>query len=117
MSHNDFRRRLAWTFLTLGKEEFLDDIEAGASAGSSPENLVWTPSIVGSASHLYTGPHEHMFVIFTGRKKECHTCGYCGKLTSKFCYYCEQSGRRVIAVCGRKSKRDCIDRNQRGDAV
>lgn len=78
----------------------------------------WTrPSIVGSALHLYTGPHEHMFVTFTGLKKESHACGYCGELTSKFCYSCEQSGREVIAVCGRKSKRDCIDRNQRGDAV
>ena len=58
MSHNDFRRRLAWVFLTLGKEPFLEDVLPDDS--SSTSMCTWTPSLVGSASTtLFSGPQDH----------------------------------------------------------
>ena len=122
-SHNDFRRRLAWAFLTLGKEVFPDD--AGATSGFSGSSTssgtisTWTPSVVGSASALYTGPQCHHYQTFkrTGFKDEKHTCGYCGSRTTKFCGTCLENGYGVIAVCGRKSMRGCMDKHQGGAAL
>ena len=115
-SHNDFRRRLAWAFLTLGKEAFPDDVVSASSSSGSGTIGVWTPSVVGSASALYTGPQRHAYQTFngTGFKDEKHTCGYCGTRTTKFCATCLENGHGVIAVCGRKSTRGCMDKHQAG---
>mmetsp|Transcript_18592 Transcript_18592/g.27966 ORF Transcript_18592/g.27966 Transcript_18592/m.27966 type:complete len:134 (-) Transcript_18592:62-463(-) len=55
MSHNEFRRRLAWAFLTLGQEPYMDDVtherENEGSSGSGTF-ACRTPSVIGSASHL-----------------------------------------------------------------
>ena len=117
VSHNDFRRRLAWAFLTLGKELFLED-ELAAGAGSDANGtLSWTPSLVGSASNLFCGPQQHIFKTFCGTVKEKHCCGYCGNRTTKFCGTCEEQGHGVIAVCGRRSGRECITEHQKGTSL
>ena len=116
-SHNDFRRRIAWVFLTLGREIFPEDVVPDAGSSTSSHGLCWTPSLVGSASTLYAGPQVHTFKTFCKYKDETHTCGYCGNRTTKYCATCEELGHGVIAVCGRKSKRDCIGKHQKGTEV
>lgn len=115
MSHNEFRKRLAWAFLTLGKEEYLDDVLSSSRTSTSVD--AWQSSGVNSASQLYMGPHEHRFETFNREKLEHHTCGYCGCRTTKFCVTCKEDGHGVIAVCGRRSGRNCIDRHQMGEEV
>lgn len=114
MSHNEFRRRLAWAFLTLGRETFLDDVEASNSSSGA---FTGGPAGVNSASQLFVGPRAHQFANFNDEKVELHTCGYCGRRCSKYCLTCQCDGHGTIAVCGRKSGRDCIDRHQRGEMV
>jgi hypothetical protein len=60
-------------------------------------------------SRLFVGPVQHEFIAFDKKKRELHTCAYCGHRTLKFCNTCNSLGRGRIAVCGRKSGRNCID--------
>ncbi|KAL1526020.1 hypothetical protein AB1Y20_020841 [Prymnesium parvum] len=115
MSHNEFRKRLAWAFLTLGKEEYLDDVLASSVSSTSVD--AWQSSGVNSASNLFMGPHEHRLETFNRDKLEHHTCGYCGCRTTKYCVTCKEDGHGVIAVCGRRSGRNCIDRHQMGEEI
>jgi hypothetical protein len=64
---------------------------------------------------LLAGPRmEHEFKAFDKTKRELHTCAYCGHRTMKYCETCHSLGRGRIAVCGRKSGRDCVDRHATG---
>jgi hypothetical protein len=125
MNHNDFRRRLAWAFLTLGQEPFPDDEAAQQDNASTVSSAApptsrdsYTSATVGSASALFCGPRVHNVVAINKEKREQHTCGYCGTFgTDKYCETCWQEGYGVVFICGRKSKRDCIDLHQRGAPV
>lgn len=117
MSHNEFRRRLAWSLLTLGNEVYPADLYASESSTATNNTSPYTSAGVNSASKLYSGPMEHRYVSFDPKRNERHTCGYCGKVTRKYCLTCNTNGHGIIAICGRRSKRDCIDRHQRGDSI
>ena len=123
MNHNDFRKRLAHAFMTLGKEPFPDDLlgdTLSSSALASPEAVGYRDlGSVDSASGLFTGPSAavHMYVSFYKEKREAHTCAYCGTLTTKYCATCLDIGRGHIAVCGRKSGRACVDEHAAGKPV
>lgn len=118
MHHNEFRRRLAHTFMTLGQATFPDDLVVSAdnySQSSGGFGNSSTPLSVDSASAMFAGPsHEHVFVPFNREKREAHTCAYCGVITTKYCKTCCDLGRGMIAACGRKSGRQCIDDHARG---
>jgi len=132
MSHNEFRRRLAHAFLTLGKEPFPEDgVQecASVSSGSRAQQdtppttcTTWSSASLSSgalsASDLFAGPGvEHQFASYNAQTRENHTCAYCGTLTTKFCLSCSLAGRGKIAVCGRRSGRDCIDKHASGAQV
>lgn len=126
MGHNEFRRRLAHAFMTLGKQPFPEDIigDQGSSSHTTNSNLLtptgstFLPSSVNSASDLFSGPgHEHKFKHFNKVTREKHSCAYCGTLTLKFCFTCYEVGRGHIAVCGRKSGRSCLDDHAAGKAI
>ena len=101
------------THLCYSTKKFGGGVRADASVG----NLSWTPSLVGSASNLFCGPQQHIFKTFCGTVKEKHCCGYCGNRTTKFCGTCEEQGHGVIAVCGRRSGRECITEHQKGTSL
>lgn len=125
MNHTEFRRRLAHALMTLGKEGFPDDMGAShASAGSftSPTAASSARSdlhSLDSAGAMFCGPGiEHVFVSFDAQKRELHTCAYCnGNRTQKYCLTCFDLGRGKIPVCGRKSKRTCIDDHAAGKPI
>ena len=130
MNHNSFRRRLAHAFLTLGKEPFPDDLLADGSGAASTTSSAFRspPSGVSlsslsavSASGLFNGPSgfEHTFVLYKegASARELHRCGYCGCRTAKYCKTCYDIGRGKIAVCGRKSGRNCIDEHAAGSQL
>ena len=109
LSHGDFRKRLAWAFLTLGKEPYPAD---ACSDADSPTDLPLVGSPGGSSrtAPLPGGTHEYQ------KSKQGKTCAYCGKSHGayQFCTTCEAHGLGRIFVCGRKSKRDCMDQHAAG---
>ena len=118
MSHTEFRRRLAWSLLTLGKEPYYNDSYAKEMSSCNSSNSEQpASSMPGSAHGLYCGPQQHFYCTFTDGKR--HTCGYCGSETTKFCSECAHIGLGIIAVCGRRSKRgsECIEAHQAGAKI
>lgn len=114
-SHNEFRARLAWSLMTLGKVPYptRESLEKGSHG--TPLFASSTPSLASP-----TGPSRtwhvmvHRYAKFE-REKEKHACAYCGMGALQYCISCDALGRGKIPVCGRKSGRDCVDRHARGE--
>ena len=118
MPHGEFRMRLAFAFLTLGKVPYPGRTypgdafygaaraqAAGAQAGGSGDGV--TPA----QAPLPGGTHE--YVRKTGFSSS--TCGYCGNACYWYCLTCEQNGLGRIHVCGPKCKGIC--RKEHADGV
>ena len=110
-SHGDFRARLAWAFLKLGKLDYPADATAEESPGPSS----------GASGSLPTAPLPggcHHYKKLPGSAG--HKCAYCDKYAYHICETCYELGLGQIAVCGRKAKRGpvhCMEKHARGDAI
>ena len=120
LAHGDFRARLAWAFMTLGKEPYpgngaypadappqKDQHTSGDSATARDGGVPLAERACGDGAHLWSS---------TGRSNG-HACAYCGRKAYAVCMTCEDAGRGSIYACGRKSKRDCIDKHGTGEPV
>ena len=108
LSHPQFRKQLAWALMTLGKVAYpsADDGQSVAGSNSSAAAAERT------ADCSATDGIAHAYVAFDGGVK--HTCAYCGNRAYQYCFPCQLQGLGTIAVCGRKTHRDCIDQHARG---
>jgi len=111
LTHNNFRARLAWALLTLGKAPYPD----GNSSHSAPGGTSGSSS---ASASLAAEPSVHQMVPFA-LKGEAHACAYCGHRTHLhvYCKSCEENGHGIIPTCGRKSHRNCIECHARGDKI
>uniref|UniRef100_A0A7S0Q7T1 PiggyBac transposable element-derived protein domain-containing protein n=1 Tax=Coccolithus braarudii TaxID=221442 RepID=A0A7S0Q7T1_9EUKA len=115
LAHGEFRARLAWALLTLGKEPYPADVmrdtdtHTGGSSGADPgpSPLVGSPGGSNRRAPLPGGQHEYQKVPGSSGR----TCAYCGKSHGayQFCMTCKGLGLGLIYVCGRKSGRPCMD--------
>ena len=113
LGYTDFRFKLAWAFLTLGKVPY----------GETPSPAAATPQAAGTpevqvnatAEYMFAGG-EHEFDWWDAKRYK-HMCGYCGNYAYKYCTTCHAKGRGKIVVCGRGTKRgsECIDRHATGE--
>lgn len=110
LSHGEFRSRLAWAMMTLGKETYPSDVPQTSSStevpSSSRPGLLGIPALLGS---------NHDYVRHPGTSP--HRCAYCGSCAYWKCVTCEANGLGCITICGMKSARgrQCIDAHVRGD--
>ena len=109
-SHNDFRMRLAFAFMTLGKTKYEQPVRSEqlqpsqAKGSAAPPSSVPLPSTQAGA----TIAHE-----YTQAKPK--TCSYCGRQCMLLCETCVRSGRGHFFVCSTGSGRDCISRHVSGE--
>lgn len=109
LSHGEFRSRLAWALMTLGKQPYPEDVnkdQAREVPGASLNGVLGTPALLGS---------HHEYVRHRGTSP--HRCAYCGSCAYWYCVTCESVGLGCITMCGAKTARGrkCIDAHARGD--
>jgi len=113
MPHADFRARLAWAFLTLGKVPYPADNSAGPSSSAASFN---TPGEDSPTVPLPGSSHTYKKAIGkTGSGGK--TCGYYGAKAYWTCATCFETLGVVIAVCGPKSKRGLHCRHEHANGV
>lgn len=110
LSHGEFRMRLAWAFLTLGKVGYPKDMLAAGEAGSSTDFPAATSDIeapLPGGTHLY---------VRHPKESPLHRCAYCGKPSYYKCATCEATGLGTISVCGPRAsaKRECRKKHADG---
>ena len=111
-SHNDFRMRLAFAFMTLGKTKYEQPVRSEqlqpsqAKGSAAPPSSVPLPATQAQAGA--TIAHE-----YTQAKPK--TCSYCGRQCRLMCETCVRSGRGHFFVCSTGSGRDCISRHVSGE--
>ena len=111
-SHNDFRMRLAFAFMTLGKTKYEQPVRSEqlqpskAKGSAAPPSSVPLPSTQAQAGA--TIAHE-----YTQAKPK--TCSYCGRQCRLMCETCVRSGQGHFFVCSTGSGRDCISRHVSGE--
>lgn len=113
LAHGEFRARLAWACMTLGKVPYPADAAAftagGPSTGlSGAPSSAAGPSSAGMAlAPLPGGTHSYVkYPASHGPRK----CAYCPKgMAYQWCETCFVTGLGKINVCGRKSGRPCMD--------
>lgn len=112
LSHGEFRARLAWTMLTLGKHPYPGDVDAASSSTGVPSTNPGLGCLGVAALH----GSQHEYVRHPGTSP--HRCAYCGSCAYWKCVTCEAVGLGCITICGSKSARGrkCIDAHVRGDA-
>jgi hypothetical protein len=114
MPHGQFRARLAWAFLTLGKAPYPGDgpSAAAAAAASSSSAPFQTPGIV-PETPLPGGTHTYSPIKGTSGK----ACAYCGSPAYQKCTSCEAALGFPYFVCGARTKRgtQCMEAHARGD--
>lgn len=96
MQHGEFRARLAFAFMTLGKATYPAN-EAGSSVGDAAA----AGGSVPGTTPLPGGMHE--YESWRGRAPK--TCNYCGSGCYQKCLTCEANGVGIFYVCGKMSKR------------
>ena len=116
LSHGEFRMRLAWACMTLGKAPYPgkdrpgDQFRAPEGPADSPAvpqsgQSSAGPSLGGMVAPLPGGSHSYAKVPGTSGRQ----CAYCPKNAYQWCETCFIAGLGKIHVCGRKSKRPCMD--------
>eukprot|EP00965_Chrysotila_dentata_P179520 5928293-Pleurochrysis_carterae.AAC.1 len=92
---------------------------ASAASSTSATNLNWPGDFqAGPRCNLeddWVG--EHSMVLFSKDGVEKHSCAYCGHIPRKYCATCDSLGQGKLAMCGRCSTRDCLDKHARGAPV
>ena len=107
MTHGEFRARLAWAFMTLGKVPYPGDAEQGsAGAASSSSAPVVTPATLPLAP-LPGG--QHTWKQTTNKRKK--QCNYCEHRCYQSCATCEILGLGHFAACGALAGRDCMKKS------
>lgn len=107
LAHGEFRARLAWTMMTLGKHPYPGDVQSSSRvASTNGSGCLGIPALHGS---------QHEYVRHPGTSP--HRCAYCGSCAYWKCLTCESVGLGCITICGIKSARGrkCIDAHVRGD--
>jgi hypothetical protein len=112
MPHGDFRARLAWAFMTLGKAPYPADVAVPNSSTPGPSYAVPPPGHLPTAP-LPGGTHTYRTV------KNAKTCAYCGSAAYAICITCEANLGCCLAVCGPKSARklECREKHAAGAPV
>ena len=109
ISLGEFRARLAWALMTLGKVPYPPDVETGSVGGSSSSTFNSTPGTLPSAPLPGTNHTWH------GTEKSKKQCSYCPFKYYNSCTACEQSGAGLFSACGSKTNRDCMKKHVMGD--
>ena len=111
MAHGEFRARLAWAFMTLGKVPYPKDVSDGNS-GTSGDFTTPAAGAVPEAP-LPGGTHDYKPTPGTSGK----TCLYCGNMAYQKCETCEQLFGVPYPVCGARSgrKMECIEKHANGE--
>lgn len=117
LGHGEFRKRLAWAFLTLGKAPYPGD------AGSSSSDTADINASSSQAGQMRTAMPplrhcEHEYARHP-RESKMHRCAYCGKPSYYKCVTCETNGLGLISICGPKAckTRDCRQRHVNGEMI
>jgi hypothetical protein len=100
LSHGDFRARLAWALMTLGKVPYPSD-EAEAGPGTSSSHTPHTGQGLPTAP-LPGGTHEWVSTGHSPKK-----CTYCGKPCYSVCKTCNDIGLGLFSACGTLTGRPC----------
>jgi hypothetical protein len=108
--HGDFRARLAWAFLTLGRCPYPTKDRAAANSSAGPSNYT-TPGGLPEAP-LPGATHSYVKTPGTSGK----TCRYCGAMAYQMCKTCEEMLGCPWPVCGSRSKRgiECMELHAAG---
>ena len=112
MGHGEFRARLAWAFMTLGKKPYPKDGNQTTSGNPGPSGAFTTPGSVPEAP-LPGATHDYKKTPGTSGK----TCVYCGSMAYQMCDTCEQLFGVPYPVCGPRSSRKmaCIEKHASGE--
>ena len=114
LAHGEFRARLAWAMMTLGKEPYPADVSADQAAAQTADftPMVGSPGGSMRAPPLPGGCHTYGKVD----SKFGRTCGYCGNIAYQRCTSCEATGLGCIYVCGIRSARkgECMAKHVAG---
>lgn len=115
LSHGEFRARLAWAMLTLGKKPYPFDIQQGSEGSEGhPEVEVASARASGLGTAALPGS-SHSYVRHQSSSP--HRCAYCGTPAYWKCATCEVVGLGCITVCGTKSRRGnaCMKAHSNGE--
>ena len=106
-SHSEFRARLAYTMMTLGRSRYPADLAAdgAAPAAATAGGQTTAPSFVSP-----TSAHCHEY----GKLDTGKTCSYCGKETRRKCLTCETFGRGIFYACNTGTGRVCMQKHAAG---
>ena len=109
LSHGEFRARLAWAFITLGKVPYPAD-----SPQPHPTNATFTTPGAVPEPPLPGGTHKYKRTPGSSGK----TCVYCGNPAYQMCETCQELFGSMYPVCGAKSKRgrECMEKHANGEA-
>ena len=123
LPHSEFRQRLAWAFMTLGKVPYPtapgakvrpgDGAAPAPMPASSTSSSSSSPPAVDKDAPLPDDNAHHQYVRYQ-KHGFARTCGHCGKLAFQYCILCEHRGLGHFPVCGVKSKRDCMAQHADG---
>ena len=120
LTYGNFRARLAWAMMTLGKEPYpadvnQDELAAGMEAATNFTPLVGSPGGSMRSAPLPGGMHQYQRVA----SKEGRTCAYCGHIAFQKCATCEAVGLGCMFVCGPKSarKQECMIKHVSGAPI
>ena len=112
ISHSEFRSRLAFSLMTLGKAKFPSDLAAGTAGFASPPNTTTCPPpspLPGDDDSMSAGCGRHEWVIC-----EPKICTYCGKQTRRTCQTCYESDYGRFFACQPGTGRVCMAEHVRG---
>ena len=114
VSHSEFRSRLAFTLMTLGKAKFPSDL-AGRTAGftSPPPNTTnCPPPAPREADEEEEGRGGHEWVSSSAK-----TCSYCGKQCRRICLTCKTSGYGLFFACAPGTGRVCMAKHANNETA
>ena len=117
ISHNEFRVRLAFAFMTLGKATYPTDLqpEQRRASFTSPPPPTTTncppPSPLGGDQVV--NPMNHVWVYDKNIHKR---CSYCGKQCHMYCKTCQDSGIGDFYAC-MKTTRGCTAKHVANETV
>lgn len=113
IAHGEFRSRLAWEMMTLGKEPYpkdmasSSDVTIGMARGEAGQVVMPIAPLLHGEHHYERHPSH----------SKLHRCAYCGKPSYFRCITCETNGLGVFSVCGPKASRvrECRKRHVAGE--
>lgn len=105
LNHNEFRKRLAHAFLTLGKHEYGTPLSPPAAEPAAAEPPATDTSSGTPCTHTFS-----TFSKLSGKRCEGYTCGYCPCPKAYLrCTTCFPQGTEArYAICSPDTGRDCI---------